>query len=150
LLLFLVLAVVSVLQMLRLRRQQRLHSRVGRDAPYQPHGFEPAQAVELWGGARIGYPNASAPLAKLTVDRDYAWLQAPSLRRLVWAGWARPQHEVWIAHQDVVAVQRHQGRVSTGVVFATPDGNLDDVIFWSTDVAAVLDTFSRFDWPVRR
>jgi hypothetical protein len=101
------------------------------------HTFDPATSVRFRGGARIGRVNASAPLVVLSIDREWAHLSG-----------IRP---LWIDRRDVLAVRTITTTLppgDNGLRFATDDGALDGVIFWTTKAPAVSEALARLGWPV--
>lgn len=98
------------------------------------YSFDPENSVKLRGGSRIRRINASVPLVTLTLDHEWAHLSGIA--------------PVWINRSNVHLVRRIKGTLGSGIMFDTPDGQLDGTIFWTFDPSGVLYAFEWYRWPV--
>lgn len=98
------------------------------------YSFDPENSVKLRGGSRVGRANASVPLVTLTIDHEWAHLSG-----LV---------PVWIGRSEVEKVRPIKGTLGSGIMFDTPDGELDGTIFWTLEPPRVLAAFEWYRWPV--
>jgi len=130
----LLLGSVLLLSERRLKAQGYKRSRRRPLQPDVSHVFNLGQSTSIRGGARVGWSNASVPLARLVIDENWAHIRAPLLR------------DVWIHRPNVSAVRRIRGLMGPGLQFVSRTGEYDGVIFWTFAPDAVLSSFRRFGW----
>lgn len=70
-------------------------------------------------GARIGWINATWPIATVTFDRD--WLRVEGV----------PTYDVWVDRTKVSAVQPVRYLGGKGIRFVSTDGRYDGLIVWT-------------------
>jgi hypothetical protein len=120
---------------------ERRFKNAGYDRRRQPpgrcpeHSFAPTASVRLKGGARIGWWNATWPLATLVLDKEWAHLKSMI-------------GSVWISQVETIEVKVVRSPVGSGVLFSSRTGVYDGVIFWTFSPAAVREALANFGWPV--
>lgn len=120
---------------LRLRRVG--YRRVAPRLRHPSHTFGPS-AWSKRCGLRCGWLNASSPLAKLTVDRDWIEVRLPLLVA------AR------VHRSDVTDVCCARIFVMEGIRFVTRSGDFDGVIVFTRSADEILGALGRLGWPVTR
>lgn len=120
----------------RIRRSGYRASQQPPRPPSVEHDFHGEHVVSVRGGVRIGWMNATWPLASLTVDQECAVIRSSLIGR------------VHVRRDDVRLVQVVRAPLGSGIRFVTDAGSFDGVIFWTFSVARVASMLAGLGWPM--
>jgi hypothetical protein len=94
--------------------------------------------LQVRGGARMPWGNATWPLVSLECTRDYLRLGFLTTHST-------------IDRENVEVITPHQGVMSSGIrIFMKEKGRLGDPIFWYRQNHRLLTQLEELGWPIQR